>query len=97
MALSCEQIKKRIDLFQHQVLLGYQPVALPPEVPIVLYKATDRHEIEGEGSNDPFLGWKPYSESKITVHNVPGKHHSIITEPHVRFLADCLNSEMDKY
>ena len=42
-------------------------------------------------SFDPACGWREFARGGVTVHVMPGTHESILNEPHVRAVAECLN------
>ena len=42
-------------------------------------------------SFDPACGWKEYAQGGVTVHVMPGAHESILDEPHIQSVAQCLN------
>ncbi|MEH2200508.1 thioesterase domain-containing protein, partial [Nostoc sp.] len=45
---------------------------------------------------DPALGWNEFSAKPVEVHIVPGDHVTMMTEPHVLTLAECLQICIDK-
>ncbi|QRK14210.1 LLM class flavin-dependent oxidoreductase [Archangium violaceum] len=45
---------------------------------------------------DPAMGWGRFSTQAVEVHQVPGDHLSMMTEPHVRSVAGCLKECIDK-
>ena len=58
--------------------------------PLTLVKARDRKPLYGERPLID-LGWSKYSES-LTVHEVPGDHHSILMAEHVEHVAKHIES-----
>ncbi|GAA2109262.1 amino acid adenylation domain-containing protein [Streptomyces synnematoformans] len=56
----------------------------PVRTPLVLLRAADR---SGDLTRDPALGWQDLARAPLTIHEVPGDHFSLLTEPHVTTLA----------
>lgn len=46
--------------------------------------------------DDYYLGWKRVATGGVEVYKVPGEHHTLLAEPHVRVLAARLKSCLDK-
>ena len=66
---------------------------------VVLFRATrgeNDDEPYIERYQDPLLGWSPRARDGVRVHDVPGGHSSMLQEPHVRTLADQLQSAIDE-
>ncbi|HEY0601403.1 MAG TPA: amino acid adenylation domain-containing protein [Herpetosiphonaceae bacterium] len=47
---------------------------------------------EGVDINDPARGWSKHAAQPVDVYTVPGDHTTMLSEPHVRSLAEQLNS-----
>ena len=62
----------------------YRPRIYPG--PIALFRAADA-PVNGD---DPDLGWGGLAAGGVTVHAVPGTHHTLVREPHARALAQRL-------
>lgn len=45
--------------------------------------------------SDPTLGWAPFIDGELEIHEVPGHHGSIVAEPYVRILADKLRDRLE--
>ena len=94
-----------VELFKADHQSTYEPRGRYPGR-ITLFRAEELHpdNIPHEQMipllEDPALGWTPFSDQPIEVFDVPGDHLTMITEPHVRGLADplreCLQRSMDK-
>jgi len=50
---------------------------------VTIFRSAVRSFLEG---NDELLGWRELAQT-LEVHDVPGSHHDITREPHVRVLA----------
>jgi amino acid adenylation domain-containing protein len=72
-------------------LAGYVPGRFSG--PLTLFRASiapNEHEWEALASTDEekrTLGWSQLSDAPVQVHRVPGSHHSMNAEPHVRVVA----------
>jgi amino acid adenylation domain-containing protein len=71
-----------------QVASGWscQPHSLPMELFVSKEMA--------ESTGSPSLGWESFHQGPMTVHSVPGEHLSMVTEPHVRAVAENLASAL---
>ncbi|HEY7768745.1 hypothetical protein, partial [Longimicrobium sp.] len=64
---------------------------------VTLFRAADSPETAGvsaEQEESRTLGWSALSSSPVEVHQVPGNHITITTEPHVRVLADLVRESL---
>ncbi|MCP4661804.1 MAG: AMP-binding protein [bacterium] len=59
---------------------------------LVLFKAGERLSKESEA---PDLGWSELAEGGLEIHEIGGNHYSILRDPHVEVLADCLAEILD--
>ncbi|HLC29920.1 MAG TPA: thioesterase domain-containing protein, partial [Dehalococcoidia bacterium] len=66
----------------------YMPHAYPGRV--VLFLA--RHNPQSSYRHDPRLAWRKLATGKWEVEDVPGSHVGMLTEPHVRVLAEKLQA-----
>ena len=39
---------------------------------------------------DRMEGWQDYAAGKVTFHEIPGTHGSVVREPNVKYLADAI-------
>jgi nonribosomal peptide synthetase DhbF len=65
---------------------GYAPRG--HEAPMDLFTSADNTQATG----DPMLGWETVHGGPITLHAIPGKHLSMLTEPNVRLVAEALSA-----
>lgn len=72
-----------------QAILDYTPRAYSGQT--VLFRASDGF---GNDRDDQSLGWQRYAAS-LEVQEVPGDHYTMLTQPHVKVLADKLNMYLD--
>ena len=67
---------------------------------ITLFKTSDVYQDElgmlDEIPTDPAWGWERLSTKPVEVHEIPGSHTSMLTEPHVQVLADKLKKCLDE-
>ncbi|MCP4653941.1 MAG: hypothetical protein GY856_00840, partial [bacterium] len=59
---------------------------------LVLFKAGERLSRKSEA---PDLGWGELAEGGVEIHEIGGNHYSILRDPHVEVLADCLKEALD--
>ncbi|KYG06012.1 hypothetical protein BE21_37340, partial [Sorangium cellulosum] len=76
-----------------QALERYAPRFYPER--ITLFRASEQPAPPAlEGAQpallDPTAGWRELSPHPVEVHEVPGTHHTMVREPHVRILASQL-------
>jgi amino acid adenylation domain-containing protein len=57
---------------------------------ITLFRASE------EFRDDPTMGWDQVSSEPVETYSVPGDHITMVTEPHVRVLAEKLRACLDK-
>ena len=66
---------------------------------ITLFRAQEGNS-EQENSDhlsyDPAWGWNQFSDSEVEIHTVPGTHISMMTEPHVKILAEKLQKSLEQ-
>ncbi|MFZ2104620.1 MAG: thioesterase domain-containing protein, partial [Roseiarcus sp.] len=74
-----------------RALHDYRPA--PSALPITLFRASE--PLPADLIRGPTLGWASLSKGDVTVHIVPGDHHSITTEPLVGQLAAALSRALD--
>ena len=67
-----------------QVNQGYKIAPYPGK--IVLFRATD--------DVNPKVGWQKLAQSGLSIHDIPGEHLEILTEPMVEMLADRIQTEL---
>ena len=88
----------RIYRVHHEAILRYTPSTYSGR--ITLFRATGNSMSHPAGVKlsaprlDPFLGWGEVSSRPIEVDDVPGDHESLIREPHVQTLAECLRRRL---
>ncbi|MSP59688.1 MAG: acyltransferase domain-containing protein [Myxococcales bacterium] len=70
--------------------LEYVPRAYPQRV--TLFKA---NRLGGRYDRDPTWGWRLLAAGGVEVHEVPGKHLTVLRPPHVQVLAARLTAAMD--
>lgn len=75
----------------YQALRAYQPKPYPGR--ITLFRARIQPLLRWE---DFELGWRELATKGIDVRIVPGSHASILTEPHVRVLAQELDGALSR-
>ena len=64
---------------------NYKPKVYPG--PLTIFRSIKREALDGD---DELLGWRGLAAAGVDVHDIPGTHHDITREPHVRVLAEKL-------
>jgi thioesterase domain-containing protein len=62
------------------------------DAPLELFVSADAADM----ARNPSLGWEVVHEGALTVHEVPGRHLSLLTEPHVHDVADVLSASLQR-
>jgi amino acid adenylation domain-containing protein len=60
------------------------------DAPLELFVSADTADM----TRNPSLGWEDVHKGALTVHEVPGRHLSLITEPHVHDVADIFSASL---
>jgi len=103
-AISRQQLSGLVKTFKASCQASYVPQAIPP-VLIALFIAGDMLTETASGMEMERLraplkqqadwGWRRYADGPVDIHVVPGDHHTMMSSPHVRVLAErlsmCLN------
>ena len=96
------QVRGLVQVFKANSRARYIPPAQVHPVPIALfraseyhgdydYSAADRGAMEG---HEATLGWCQYARGPLEVNVVPGNHLTMMWEPHVQGLAECLGATL---
>ncbi|ARV58849.1 hypothetical protein BZZ01_09565 [Nostocales cyanobacterium HT-58-2] len=87
-----------LEVFRTQCQLDYVPHNTFP-IPITLFRA---EEVSSQQENSPHLfqdparGWNQFSDGEVEIHTVPGNHISMMSEPHVKVLAQKLRKSLEQ-
>ncbi len=79
----------------HQALLNYIPQVYDGKITLLRASemvAKDRGGVFAESFTKPALGWRELTTHPIEIYDVPGNHITMLTPPHVRTLAQILQS-----
>ncbi|MFL6332308.1 MAG: amino acid adenylation domain-containing protein, partial [Pyrinomonadaceae bacterium] len=82
-----EQLKRLFEVFKANSGAAAAYAPKPYGGAVTLLRAG-----EGPPATDPQLGWGEFVNGAVELHEVPGNHYSILTEPNVRVLAERLGS-----
>lgn len=89
------QVQRLLEVFQAntRAMWNYIPEAYPNRV--ILLRSSEVFSPDFEDFGDPTWGWSEFASKQIEIYIVPGNHYTILTNPHVKFLAEhlkhCLN------
>ncbi len=89
-----EELKRQMFRRISQSAKGYQLSPYKGRGRIVLFRATESHSLRLRGMRTvhPVYGWEKLIAEKLEICDVPGGHHSLLQEPHVREVASKLKS-----
>ena len=73
-----------------QALLKYTP--RPYDGKVTLFRSSER-----SGFTDPTLGWGLLAAGGVDLHVVAGRHHEIVSRPHVQSLAEALMTSLNAF
>jgi thioesterase domain-containing protein len=77
-----------------QALASYSPEARQP-VPLTLLRTEPAPEGEaGDNAGDAAMGWGAFAAGPVDLHYAPGDHTSMMEEPHIRSVAECLAASL---
>ncbi|HEV2688587.1 MAG TPA: thioesterase domain-containing protein, partial [Bryobacteraceae bacterium] len=71
--------------------------AVAQYVPPVWAGSLDLFRVEEphvDGFNYPDMGWRGFSQGETVLHDVPGSHLTLLSEPHVRFVGERLRASL---
>ena len=60
---------------------------------LTIFRAATLPDWPGNRFEDPTMGWGPFAQSVVT-HEIPGDHWTMVTEPHIRMLADAVKKSL---
>jgi amino acid adenylation domain-containing protein len=87
-----------LQVYQTQCQIDYLPHNTSP-TPITLFRAQERNSQQENSSHlfqDRAWGWNQFSDGEVEIHTVPGSHVSMMSEPHVRVLAQKLQKSLEQ-
>lgn len=82
-----KQLRGFLQVFKANDPTQYFPQSIYPQQ-ITVFRALDNNEFGDELD----IGWQKFSSTPVETHFVPGDHISIMTEPHVKSLAQQLKA-----
>jgi thioesterase domain-containing protein len=96
------QARRKIKIYQYhgRAVRNYLPRVYPDRITLFRSTETDNKVFQNMYDHpsfaDPAMGWGPLSPEPIEIYRVPGDHGQIVTEPHVRILAQHMRACMEK-
>ncbi|MFM8322789.1 MAG: thioesterase domain-containing protein, partial [Chloroflexota bacterium] len=63
-------------------------------VPLTLLRTEPVPEREAADAGDAAMGWGAFAAGPVDLHYVPGDHQSMMREPHIRIVAECLAASL---
>jgi thioesterase domain-containing protein/acyl carrier protein len=83
------QLRGLVQVFKANHQTHYVPHEVYPNQ-ITVFPASEQF------CDDPAMGWDKVSSEPVQIYSVPGDHLTMMTEPHVRVLAEKLRACLDK-
>lgn len=93
---SDDQARRVMAVFRANSHIVQSPVSAPYAGCLELFKAEEEAETARLFTSDPSLGWKDVVTGPVTVTVVPGNHNTLVRRPHVRILAECIRTSLEK-
>lgn len=87
--LSSQNGAERANHFM-KALKAYKPKPYPGKM--LLIRANDN---TNNNNVDEKLGWEAIEAGSIHVHGIPGDHGTLIKEPHVKYVVNCLKEYLE--
>jgi thioesterase domain-containing protein/acyl carrier protein len=87
-----------LQVYRTQSQIDYVPQNTSP-TPITLFRAQEVNSQQENSSHlfqDSAWGWNQFSDGEVEIHTVPGSHISMMSEPHVKVLAEKLRASITK-
>lgn len=84
----------------HQALINYVPQVYSGKITLLRASemvAEDSGGVFAQSFQKPALGWGELTTQPIEIHEVPGDHVTMLSEPHVQVLADKLKCCLENY
>jgi len=88
------QLRGLVQVFKANHKTHYAPHEVYPNQ-ITVFPASEQFWSEQFWDN-PAMGWDKVSSEPVETYSVPGDHITMMTEPHVRVLAEKLRACLDK-
>jgi thioesterase domain-containing protein/acyl carrier protein len=88
---SAEDVERQVRVFRQNLLNMWNWVPRPHDARIFFCKAKEHAALL---ANDPELAWVPLAGAGIEILPVPGDHSSMLSFPHVRFVANEVNRRL---
>ena len=92
-------VRGLLQVYRTQAQIDYLPDNASA-TPITLFCALEEKNSQQENSSDLFLepawGWNQFCDGEVEIHTVPGSHLSMMSEPHVKVLAEKLQKSLEQ-
>ncbi len=98
-----KQLRRELKIYQYhgRAVRNYQPRVYPDR--ITLFRSSEmsdnksfRNMYEHPSFADPAMGWGALSTEPVEIYRIPGHHTQIVTEPHVRVMAQHMRACLEK-
>ena len=91
-------VRGLLQVYRTQCQIDYVPHNTSP-TPITLFRAQEINPQQENSSlvfQDQAWGWNNFSDGEVEIYTVPGSHLSMMSEPHVKVLAQQLQKSLDQ-
>ncbi|MHC0067443.1 SDR family NAD(P)-dependent oxidoreductase [Nostoc sp. UIC 10890] len=93
-----KMVRGLLQVFQTQCQIKYEPEKTY-KTPITLFCAREINPEQESSSHifqEPTWGWNQFSDGEVEIHIVPGNHVSMLSEPHVKVLAQQMQISLEQ-
>ncbi|AUB35489.1 Non-ribosomal peptide synthetase component F [Nostoc flagelliforme CCNUN1] len=92
--IGIKQLRGLVQVYKAHTQIVYQPKEVYPSqiTCFISSEMPDKSSEISEGLEDLRLGWDKFSAKFLDIHIVPGSHLTMMSEPHVRILAERLRT-----
>jgi thioesterase domain-containing protein/acyl carrier protein len=92
--IGIKQLRGLVQVYKTHAQIIYQPKDVYPSQITCFFSSEmpDQSSEISEGLEDLRLGWDKFSAKSLDIHIVPGSHLTMMSEPHVRILAERLRT-----
>jgi thioesterase domain-containing protein len=102
--IKLRQARRKLKIYQYhgRAIRNYVPRVYPDRITVFRSSEVDPNNDyyllfqDHPSFVDPAMGWGPLSPEPVEIYRVPGNHGQIVTEPHVRVLAQHMRACIEK-
>lgn len=91
---SDEQARNVMKVIRANSRIVQSPITSDYSGRVELFKANEEVEFAKRLTSNPSLGWQDVVSDPVTITFVPGNHNTLVREPHVQTLSDCIKESL---